>query len=167
MKYDLHFLFSQKYTQWFVVGFIVLFSLLIVYEYSTLFFSSGTVQTIPKNNESMQVIKKDDSMNALLSSSLFGVYVSNNLTEIKKSMLNVTLVGILFANTLHDSQVIIRSANGEEKNYKLGDEIPGGAIIKRILANGILVEHEGNIESLTLPKNDLTFEPVAKPLKEE
>ena len=51
--------------------------------------------------------------------------------------------------------------------YKIGDKIPGGAIIKRIMAGGVLAERNGALESLSLPKNDLTFEPVAKPLQEE
>ena len=100
---------------------------------------------------------------------LFGVYVSKDLNEkdIKKSVLNVTLVGVLLASKEKYSQVIIRSVQGQEKIYKLGDEIPGGAAIKRIMANSVWVERDGQLESLSLPKNNLTFEPVAKPLRGE
>jgi general secretion pathway protein C len=100
---------------------------------------------------------------------LFGIYVPSDLNEgaVKKSMLNVTLVGILLADKDSESQVIIRSASGEEKTYKIGDKIPGDASVERIMAWGVLVEHNGTLESLSLPKNDLVFEPVPKPLKEE
>ncbi len=166
MKFDLHALLSARYAQWLIIALISLFSILIITEYASLIFP-GSAQSVPEITEEMPVVAKQNSFDAILHSSLFGVYVSDNLSSIKKSMLNVTLVGILFANKITDSQVIIRSANGEENTYKLGDTIPGGAVIKRIMASGILVERNGALESLSLPKNELTFEPVAKPLEGE
>jgi general secretion pathway protein C len=167
MKFDLHAFFSTKYAQWISIALILFFSILIIAEWSTLFFFPVTKQAVPETTNELPMMAKQSSSDAILHSSLFGVYVSNNLSSVKKSMLNVTLVGILFATKMDASQVIIRSANGEEKTYKLGDTIPGGAVIKRIMASGILVERHGAIESLSLPKNELIFEPVAKPLKEE
>lgn len=166
MKFDLQALFSARYAQWIIIALISLFSILIITEFATLIFSPLNSQAVEKNTE-MPVIAKESSFDAILHSSLFGVYVSNNLSTVKKSMLNVTLVGILFANKINDSQVIIRSADGEENTYKLGDTIPGGAVIKRIMSSGVLVERNGNLESLSLPKNELIFEPVAKPLEGE
>ncbi|MCW8384881.1 general secretion pathway protein GspC [Fluoribacter dumoffii] len=166
MKFDLQAFFSTKYAQWIIIAFISLFTLLIIAEFATLF-SPVKIEAEPETSKEVLVASQQNSFDALLHTSLFGVYVSNNLSSIKKSMLNVTLVGILFAHKLNDSQVIIRSATGEEKTYKLGDAIPGGAVIKRIMANGILVERNGTLESLSLPKNELIFEPVAKPLKGE
>ncbi|KTD72762.1 type II secretion system protein N [Legionella tucsonensis] len=165
MKFDLQALFSAKYAQWIIIALISLFSILIIVEYASLIFAPVTRPTQPETSKEMPAIAKQNSFDAILHSSLFGVYVSNNLSSIKKSMLNVTLVGILFANKIEDSQVIIRAANGEESTYKLGDTIPGGAVIKRIMAAGILVERNGALESLSLPKNELIFEPVAKPLE--
>ncbi|KTD70426.1 MULTISPECIES: type II secretion system protein N [Legionella] len=167
MKFDLHALFSAKYAQWIIIAFISLFSILIITEYATLIFSPIKIHAAPEATKEMPVIPKQNSFDAILHSSLFGVYVSNNLSSIKKSMLNVTLVGILRAHKINNSQVIIRSATGEERTYKLGDTIPGGAVIKRIMTSGILVERNGALESLSLPKNELIFEPVAKPLKGE
>ncbi|PWY57424.1 general secretion pathway protein GspC [Legionella qingyii] len=167
MKFDIQALFSAKYAQWIIIALISLLSILIITEYATLLFSPVPIQAEPETTNEMPVISKQNSFDAILHSSLFGVYVSDNLSTIKKSMLNVTLVGILFANQINDSQVIIRSADGEENTYKLGDTIPGGAVIKRIMASGILVERNGTLESLSLPKNELIFEPVAKPLEGE
>lgn len=170
MKFDFHFLFSAKYAQWISIALISFFSILILAECSALIFlPMNTKSVLPKTNENLKVIAKQNSLDALLHSSLFGVYVPNHLNEsdVRKSMLNVTVVGILLETHANDSQVIIRAAGGDEKNYKLGDEIPGGAVIKRITPTGILVERHGTLESLSLPKNGLTFEPVAPPLKEE
>lgn len=168
MKIDLHYLVSTKYAQWVSVALVCLFAALILIECSTLHFSPVIVQAMSENDKNKLVVEKQGSVESILQSSLFGVYVPNDLNEtsVKKSMLNVTLVGILFADNMHESQVIIGSANGEEKTYRLADTIPGDAVIKRITANGVLVERHGNLESLSLPKNALAFEPVAKPLKE-
>jgi len=169
MKFDIHYLFSAKYAKWIIVSLISFFSVLILFEYVTLFFSLNPAPIISSSDTSSANKKKADSTDYILNTSLFGVYVPDDLNEdnVKKSMLDVTLVGILFADKIEESQVIIRTSNGEENTYKISDEIPGGAIIKRIMAAGVLVERNGALESLSLPKNDLTFEPVAQPLKEE
>jgi general secretion pathway protein C len=169
MKFDLFSLYSTKYAQWMSIAFILIFSIFIIAEWCTLIFSSVTKPSLPQTAEEVKVMAKQNSSTALLNSPLFGVYVPNNLNEtsVKKSMLNVTVMGILFANKIGDSQVIIRSASGDEKTYKSGDKIPGGAVIKRIMASGILVEREGALESLSLTKSELIFEPVAKPMKGE
>jgi general secretion pathway protein C len=168
MKFDIHYLLSAKYAKWIILGFISLFSLLIIWEYASLFFSPVAVDTTADTTAVERPVKQD-LFSDILNAPLFGVYVPNDLNEdnVKKSMLDVTLVGIMFDDNIEESQVIIRSASGDEKTYKIGDKIPGGALIKRIMAGGVLVEHNGALESLSLPKNDLTFEPVAKPLKGE
>ncbi|WP_298624054.1 type II secretion system protein N [uncultured Legionella sp.] len=169
MKFDIHHLVSPRYAKWIIISLISLFSVLILFEYTSLFFPGNQQSSSSDIVINSQGEAKQDSFNAILNTSLFGVYVPDNLNEdsVKKSMLDVTLVGILLADDMEESQVIIRSSSGEEKTYKLDDKIPGGAVIKRIMAGGVLVERNGNLESLSLPKNDLTFEPVAKPLKEE
>ena len=100
---------------------------------------------------------------------LFGDYVPINLSEadIKQSMLDVELVGIMYSANEKESQVIIRAGGGEEKSYLIGDTLPGGAVIKRISEKGVVVLHNGALESLSLPKNELIFEAPAKPLIEE
>lgn len=169
MRFDIHYLFSAKYAKWIIICFISLFSILIISEYARLFFPLVTPVVLPAADKSPNVTTKENSYSAILNTSLFGVYVSNDLSgdNVKKSMLNVTLVGILLGDKIEDSQVIIRSSSGVEKTYSINDKIPGGALIKRIMAGVVLVERNGAIESLSLPKNELTFEPVAKPLIEE
>lgn len=164
MKIDIHYLFSAKYAKWIIIGLISVFSVLIIITYARLFFinippvAESKGLTLPQGNQ--------NASNYLLNSALFGVYVSNDLNDdnIKKSRLNVTVVGILLGDKAELSQVIIRAANGEEKSYKIDDTIPGGALVKRIMEGGVLVERDGSLESLSLPKNELMFEPAAKPL---
>lgn len=169
MKLDIQSFLSSKHAKWLIVGLISLFCLLIIGEYSKLIWSLSESESSSANVEPVVVPSKKDSLDALIHSSLFGVYVSNDLSDdnVKKSMLDITLVGVLLGNTPDDSQVIIRTANGEEKNYKINDKIPGGVVIKRIMAGGILVEHNGSLERITLPKEELRFEPLAKPLRND
>lgn len=166
MKLEIHYLYTAKYAKWIIMGLISFLSLLLIITWASFIFSTKTpsVSTSTVNDSNK---KNQQGFENILNSSLFGIYVPNDLNSVKKSMLDVTLVGILLANNIDDSQVIIGSASGEERPYRVGDKIPGGALIKRITASGVLVERNGALESLSLPKNDLTFEPAAQPLKED
>lgn len=167
MKLDMHYLFTAKYAKWIIISLISLFSVLILVEWVSLIYSPKRLSMSAPTDKSTEIGGKQNSFDFILNSSLFGVYVPNDLNSVKKSMLNVTLVGIMLADNIDESQVIIRSASGDEQTYKIGDSIPGEALIKRITAGGVLVERNGVLESLSLPKNDLDFEPAAKPLTEE
>ena len=106
------------------------------------------------------------SVNTGLNTVFFGDYVPKNLSDadVKQSMLDLTVVGIMFADSEEASHVIIRAANGREKTFGVGDSLPGGAIIKRITPDGVLISRNGALESLSLQKKALIFEPPAKPL---
>lgn len=123
-------------------------------------------ETSPQNNSLPKKIKLIAAPQKLSTNLFFfGDYVPTNDAEIKHSMLNVQVVGIMFANNENDSRVIIRSARGSEEMFRVGDAIPGGAIIKRIMASGIVVLRNGELERLSLPKNELFFESSIKRLR--
>jgi general secretion pathway protein C len=91
---------------------------------------------------------------------LFGTYVPRNVkdSDIKESMLNLEIVGILFSMNEKGSQVILRMASGQQMTYQVGDKVPGGAVIKRITHDGVLFERLGTLERLNLPKDTLRME---------
>lgn len=99
----------------------------------------------------------------------FGKYVPDNLNDmdIKQSMLNLKVVGIMLASTAENSQAIIHTANGRDQTYREGDTLPGNVVIKRITGKGVLVERKGELESLSFPENELIFEVPARPLAED
>ncbi len=101
-----------------------------------------------------------------LKKSFFGKYVPLNLDDmdVKQSMLNLKVVGIMLGALESDSQVILHAAGGQDQTFHVGDTLPGGAILKRITADGVFVERNGALESLSFPKNELIFEPQPKPL---
>lgn len=131
--------------------------------------SPERIEPLPMRTGPNNSMENLTATSALFNSALFGTYVPVNLSvaEIKQSMLDLEVVGILFSGNEKDSQVIIRAAGGEEKAYIIGDSLPGGAILKRISEKSVVVLHNGSLESLSLPKNELLFEGPAKPLIEE
>lgn len=122
--------------------------------------------TSPPNVNSVTQYSTQDNLNQALQSPIFRVYVPQNLADgnVKRSLLNVRVVGVMFASREDESQVILRLSSGEEQSFRVGERLPEGALIKRITQDGILIEYQGVLESLSLPKQELNFEPPAKPL---
>lgn len=114
-------------------------------------------------------IQSQATSSAAVNTPFFGEYLPKSLGDmnVKQSLLNLTIVGIIFSPNEGDSQAIIRSLSGEQNAYHVGDELPGGVIIKRITPDGVLVGHKGVLESLSFPKNELLFEPLPSPLMRE
>lgn len=105
-------------------------------------------------------------LNKNLATPFFGEYVPNDI-DVKESRLNLKVVGILFSSQERQSFIIIHTEGAGDKSFHVGDSLPGGAIIKRINPDGVLVERNGALESLSLPKNELIFEAQPKPLVED
>lgn len=70
--------------------------------------------------------------------------------------LNVTLRGIIAANDPDDSWALIATGNGQgdEKSYRTGARIPGGAVVRGIYADRVLLDRNGHLEALRLPKSE-------------
>lgn len=114
----------------------------------------------------MQLTSKPAKLNDLQTKSavdwltpVFGDYVPQNIHDgiIKQSNLALTLVGILFSSDAQESQVIIRTTDGIDSVYQTGDTIPGGAVILRISAEGVLIKRHEGIERLIIPVTPLSF----------
>lgn len=146
----------------FITCFLFLWEIISYFQSAEQTLTTTTVAT-----KSAQEELRNDS--PLFKVPLFGDYVPTNLAdaEIKQSMLDLEIVGIMFDDDPKHSQVIIRAGGGQEKIYSVGDSLPGDVVIKKISTNGVVVLHNGALESLSLPKNELIFEAPAKPLIEE
>ncbi len=148
--------------------FCLVFALFVVMQVSLGIKNYLTVTTQPLTKPGIKLKEgaTPDEKNVGLNAPLFGDYVPNNLSEgdVKRSILNVTVVGIMLASQESLSQVIIRSANGREQSFRVGDALSSGVVIKRITSDGVLVNRNGELESLTFPKNDLIFEAPPKPI---
>lgn len=122
-----------------------------------------------KSSETMMEIPQANHQLPLFKISFFGEYVPKDLNNsiLPESLLDMEVVGILYVDNEHDSQVILKKSSGDEKTYRVGDELADGVVIKRITQDGVMLLRDGTLESLSLPKNKLKFDPLPKPLKEE
>jgi len=87
---------------------------------------------------------------------LFGVAnqpSSGNLNNAPDTTLALTLHGIVAGRSAQDSRALI-VANGDEEPYAIGATLPGGAVIRAIFADRVMLERGGRIEALRLPKTD-------------
>lgn len=120
-------------------------------------------------NEKRKKTSKVIQPTATLNTPLFGDYVPRNLNAaaVRPSMLNFTVVGVLLSENEEDSQVLLRKSNGQEEFFTVGDELPGGVIIKRVTSDGVIVLHDGVLERLSLPKDELNFDAPVEPMNED
>lgn len=82
---------------------------------------------------------------------LFGVY-DESLAELPPTQLQLTLEGIgLGVSPGEISRVLIEGPNTPTKIYKVGDIVPGGAVIRHIFRDRIILNDNGRLESLKLP----------------
>jgi type II secretory pathway component PulC len=93
---------------------------------------------------------------------LFGEGLSAN--AIKQTHLQISLVGILMSSNPKKSQAIMATPDGKQTVYQIGATLPGGAILKSIQTDRILLERNNQLEALSLPRNMLHFEPASKGL---
>lgn len=98
----------------------------------------------------------------------FGEYVPHSVGDVgvERSKMNASVIGILYSSDEGASQVLIEVPGHANKVFSVGDTIPGGAVIKRIAPEGILLMRGGVMESLSLPKKELNFAPPPQPMGE-
>ncbi len=69
-----------------------------------------------------------------------------------ETTLKLVLNGVLAATDIQAARAIIRTPDGTEKPYRVGDLLPGNAILKEIYPNRVLLERNGRYETLPLPR---------------
>ena len=126
----------------------------------------------PKELQDLTILnanQEEPNVQKYLGIPLFGNYtpVDPNGGHMKQSTLAVDVIGVMYSSHAPHSQILIRLNNGEEHSYVVGDELPGGAIIKRIKADSVVILFQGALEVLNLPSNKLQFDEPAKPLFKE
>ena len=85
---------------------------------------------------------------------LFGTAAAGgNLGNAPDTTLALTLHGIVAGKRASDSRALI-VANGDEEPYAVGATVPGGAVIRAIFPDRVMLDRGGQIEALRLPKTD-------------
>lgn len=85
---------------------------------------------------------------------LFGTAsAQGNASNAPDTTLNLTLHGIVAGKRASDSRALI-VVNGDEEPYAVGAQLPGGAVIRSIYPDRVLLARDGRLEALRLPHDD-------------
>jgi len=80
-----------------------------------------------------------------------------------ETALNLTLKGLIAVDQQEQALAIIAQDRGDEQAYRVGDSVPGGAVIHEILADRVILQRGGRFETLTLPKDRMAGDSVGLP----
>lgn len=144
-----------------------LFAVLTVGVWGRYFWPS---QAVPFAQGSTPLVSAKPPLNAkahVFTRALFGEYLSLEDGRIGRSSLDLTIEGIIYSSIQKDALVSLRGSSGDVKVYAVGDKLPGGAVIKKILKDSVVVQYRGKLERISLPVNELRFDKPLKPLFEE
>ncbi|MDF1684224.1 MAG: type II secretion system protein N [Legionellaceae bacterium] len=126
--------------------------------------------TEPRNPPHVKIAEpvKQPKQHKAVHVDLFGTYTPDGVEGggIEQSKLNASIIGILYSSDEKASQVLLDVPGHANQVFSVGDTIPGGAKIKRITPEGILLMRSGKMESLSLPKKKLDFAPPPQPMGE-
>jgi general secretion pathway protein C len=149
------------------LGLVILFCFLIIWQLIGLFSYFSEARNASYSSESVKLEPPPKvDYKSIIESSLFGQDLSDNINvgNIKRTLLNIKLVGVMLATPEKYSQAIIQLANGKQKVVYEGSVIPSVGKIKKIYAESVIIERDGQIERLTMGKHRLNFEPVPNKL---
>ena len=68
--------------------------------------------------------------------------------NLPKTTLKLTLTGVLASTNKKQASALIQGPNKETINYKVNDELPGGAILKDVFADRVVIDRSGRLENL-------------------
>jgi general secretion pathway protein C len=99
---------------------------------------------------------EQDSFKKLTSANVFGVSekaIIQKQSKVPETRLNLSLKGVLATTPMTmASAIIAQGKNGKEDIYGIGDKMPGGVIVKEIYPEYVVLERNGQLETLRLQK---------------
>lgn len=78
------------------------------------------------------------------------------VTEAPDTQLNLKLRGLLASSDPVTARAIIADGKGVEEAYKVGEKLPGNAVLREIYADRVILEYRGRLEALRLPKDAIS-----------
>ncbi len=77
--------------------------------------------------------------------------VSAPVEKAPETRLNLRLAGVFYSPG-DNGLAMIAEVGGEERSYRQGDSVPGGARLQRILQDRVVLERSGRLETLSMPR---------------
>jgi general secretion pathway protein C len=103
------------------------------------------------NNRSQRIDAGVDSGNNIASLNLFGeqaVQAATVAVDAPETKLNLELQGVFNADVAEDSTAIVAELNKNGELYRIGDRLPGNAILDSVFADHILIRRGAKLEKL-------------------
>lgn len=169
MHADLKAMISKPIMPRILCGVLVLLILIdVVLGLHSLFSSAHTLDAsgAPQVTSSVEHDAVPVARETMLKVPLFGDYMPEDLAgvDVKNSTLHIKLVGVILSPNENESEVILELQDEQQKVFRTGDAVPGGAVIKRINQDEVYMMRNGAIEYLFLPEKGLNFDAPAPPL---
>jgi general secretion pathway protein C len=89
---------------------------------------------------------------------LFGVKSAGpapSVDTLPETQLNLTLSGVVASGSVTGGGAIIAAPGGVEAFYAINAQLPGGAMLKEVHPDRVVLERNGRLETLRLPKEGL------------
>lgn len=77
-----------------------------------------------------------------------------------KTNLKLVLRGVFSHSDQDKAMAIIADAAGQEKLYRIGGQVPGGATVHAIYPDRVILQRNGQFETLNLPRDELPSQAV-------
>ncbi|MDH5257820.1 MAG: type II secretion system protein GspC [Gammaproteobacteria bacterium] len=124
-----------------------------------------TVAAITSSRSTQSASSSAASYNKITSFHLFGIAGNDVVKPIAvpvpaaqdapDTQLRLILKGVVASADMMDAWAIVADKMGNEDSYGIEAPLPGGAILKEIYSDRIILLHNGRMETLRLPKDEL------------
>jgi len=140
---------------------LIIASAYLLAKITWMMFSPGDESLLaPATQQTRSIASQQSQQNnfgKLSSANLFGVAdraVVQTASKAPETKLNLTLRGVLAAIPAELSSAIIAQGKaGKENIYSVGDKMQGGVLIKEIHPTYVVLDRNGRLETLRLPKD--------------
>ncbi|MDH3645428.1 MAG: type II secretion system protein GspC [Gammaproteobacteria bacterium] len=120
--------------------------------------NTALINTPTRTSTQAQTIKSYD-IGRIVATNLFGArnadvppVPTDDFAELDDTQLNLVLRGTIAAGDDQVALAIIADDKGEEKVYSIGEPIGGGRKLHSVLRDQAILNHNGKLEALRLPK---------------
>lgn len=104
---------------------------------------------------------------AIANSDLFGApkpAAVANAADAPRTSIPLVLTGIIAANDPRQGLAILGENAASTKVYAVGDTVPGGVRLHSVLNDKVILDRNGTLESLTLPRQSTGLPPAPPPV---
>jgi general secretion pathway protein C len=112
------------------------------------------INSTSTNNELLSTKKNRKTAHNIAAFQLFGNSAQKTKQAapvnkvLPKTTLKLTLTGVLVSDNIEEAGALIQGPDKETINYKINDELPGGATLKQVFHDRVVVERSGRLENL-------------------